>query len=399
MITKQSIELTEYKTKRLAKEDFSQELAEYLWRNHGNQITIDFPNPMNDWRWGLTNQGWVGYIPIKKELTIVLKPKVPIKNVFGMLEYAYNLKSVYFFQDHVHSDSVQDFFNVLANILAKKILNRVRKGLYKSYQDRNEKLSYVCGKIEFHEHLRKPWDPSLTCRYQNCTPDIGDNQILLWTLYIIIRSGLCNAETSKLIHQAYRNLQRIVQVQPFTAIQCKSRFYTRLNLDYQVMHNLCWFFLEHCGPQISTGKQVSIPFVVNMPNLYEMFVAEWLKMHLPEKYELIAQERVNIGDNDMLYFIIDLVIYDKNTGETLYVLDTKYKKNEGISPADFSQVVTYALAKNCSEAILIYPWKSSEHYSDYIQNIRVRSLPFKIDDDLETTGKQFLKELFEVDLV
>ena len=398
MIPKQTIELTEYKIKRLAKEDFTQELAEYLWRNHGNQIAIDSPSFMNEWQWCLTNQGWVGYIPVKSELTIVLKPKVPIKNVFGMLEYAYSLRSVDFYPGIVHSNSIQDFFNVLAKILAMQILNRVKKGLYKNYQVRNEKLSYICGKIEFHEHLRKPWDPSLNCHYQDCTPDIEDNQILLWALYIIIRSGLCNAETSKIIHQAYRNLQKIVDLQSFKAIQCKNRFYTRLNLDYHSMHNLCWFFLEHCGPQISTGKQVSIPFVVNMPNLYEMFVAEWLKMHLPEKYELITQERVNIGDNDMLYFIIDLVIYDKNTGETLYVLDTKYKKNEGMAPADFSQVVTYALAKNCSEAILIYPWKSSEHYSDTIHNIRVRSLPFKIDGDLETAGNQFLKELFEFDI-
>ncbi len=396
MITKQIIELTEYKTKRLAQEDFSQKLAEYLWRNHGNQITIEFPNPMNDWQWCLTNQGWVGYIPIKNELTIALKPKVPIYNVFGMLEYAYNLKSLSFSKDYIHSNSIQDFFNVLANILAKQILNRVRKGLYKSYQDRNEKLTYVCGKIEFNEHLRKPWDPRLECHYQNCTPDIEDNQILLWTLYIIIRSGLCNLETSKLIHQTYRNLQRVIQVQPFTAIQCKSRFYNRLNLDYQVMHHLCCFFLEHCGPQFSTGKQISIPFLVNMPNLYEMFVAEWLKMHLPQKYELRAQERVNIGADNMLYFVIDLVIYDNDTGETLYVLDTKYKITEGISPADFSQVVTYALAKNCSEAVLVYPWKSTEHHSGYIHNIRVRSLPFKIDGDLEEAGTHFLEELFEV---
>jgi 5-methylcytosine-specific restriction endonuclease McrBC regulatory subunit McrC len=43
------------------------------------------------------------------------------------------------------------------------------------------------------------------------------------------------------------------------------------------------------------------------------------------------------------------------TKEATVVLDTKYKVHEKPSASDVSQVITYALAKNCTEAVLLYP--------------------------------------------
>lgn len=399
MMFKKQVGLIEYVPVELEPDSLSPALAEHLWRNYKNQLSIDFPTPLTNHKWRLINNGWAGYIPVKynsEDILIVLEPRVQLENIFRLLEYAYNLESVRFLRKHqIQCDTLQDFFNILAGILARRVLNRARKGLYKAYCDEDDKLSYVRGRIDMHQQLKTPFDAKLSCHYQDCTPDVSDNQILLWTLYLIVRSRFCSEETLQVVRKAFRVLQKVVSLAPFTARQCSGRFYNRLNLDYQPMQNLCRFFLEHTGPQLARGKQAMIPFMINMPRLYELFVAQWLKVHLPGQYEIKAQEKVHIGESNMLHFNIDLVIYEKEEGKALYVLDTKYKLDKSTSPADFAQVVTYALSKGSPEAVLIYPGDVSGCFNGFINTIRVRSLDFKIDGDIEEAGSVFLDQLLE----
>jgi hypothetical protein len=67
-----------------------------------------------------------------------------------------------------------------------------------------------------------------------------------------------------------------------------------------------------------------------MARLYELFVAEWLKAHqtsglLPHNLAVKSQHLVHITQDRSLAFNIDLVLFDIATGQTRYVLDTKYK--------------------------------------------------------------------------
>ena len=49
-----------------------------------------------------------------------------------------------------------------------------------------------------------------------------------------------------------------------------------------------------------------MPFLVNMEGLFEMFVAEWLKSHLPSRWVVKAQERLLVGIENDLHYDIDL---------------------------------------------------------------------------------------------
>ena len=57
-----------------------------------------------------------------------------------MLEWAYNLGSFDLFDGEIQSDSLDDIYQMLAKILAKRVLDRGRKGLYREYQGRGERL-------------------------------------------------------------------------------------------------------------------------------------------------------------------------------------------------------------------------------------------------------------------
>jgi len=135
-----------------------------------------------------------------------------------------------------------------------------------------------------------------------------------------------------------------------------------------------------------------IPFLVDMAKLYELFVAEWLKAQKLLNFVVKSHEEIVIGQDGRIKFNIDLVVYERDSQKALFVLDTKYKAPDHPGNDDISQVVTYATSKGCHEAILIYP--KPLNLDERVGKIRVRSLTFSLDGDLEEAGSRFLYDLF-----
>jgi 5-methylcytosine-specific restriction enzyme subunit McrC len=387
------VELTEYIPVRVPREQLSDTVGELLYRRHGKQVALEFPSPKTDGQWELTAQGWVGYIPLTSEITLALRPKVELSNLFRMLEYAYRLQSIHFLEGLVDCKSLEEFYEYLANVLAKRVLDRARKGFYHAYRSEEETLPFIRGRIDFAHAARRPWNARLICHYEEHTADLEENQILVWTLFRIANSGALTERVLPTVRRAYHSLRGIVMLSVFGPGACIGRLYNRLNDDYQPLHALCRFFLEHTGPSHESGDRRMTPFILDMERLYELFVAEWLRAHLPEDLRLNAQERVNIGSGGTLHFDIDLVLEDVLTGQVVQVLDTKYKAPESPSPADLAQVIAYAEAKGCREAALVYPVSIRQPLDDKIGNIRVRSLNFSLNGNLEASGGAFLNQL------
>ncbi|MEO1430610.1 MAG: restriction endonuclease [Cyanobacteria bacterium J06633_8] len=385
------IQLTEYKTKILEAKEISSEVGIELYQKYNKQLDIDFPNYKTDDKWQLKAKGWVGYIPLNNELALKINPKVSIQNIFVMLEYAYKLKSFSFLKGLMNCDTLSGFYNHLADILAQLILERVRKGLYSTYISKTQRLASVRGRLDILETIKKPWNLKLKCHYLELTANIKDNQILLWTLFIISRSSLCSEKVSTIIRKAYHTLQPFITLEKFSSEDCSSLNYNPLNQDYKLLHYLCRFFLENTTPNYRNGNHKMLSFIVNMASLYELFIAEWLKLNLPANLIIKSQERVNIAKN--IHFKIDLLLYDIATAKPRYILDTKYKTPDSPSSDDVAQVVAYAVSKNCSEVILIYPTTLTHPLDEFVGNIRVRSLTFSLNQNLDKAGNIFLKQL------
>ena len=393
MSTARIIELTEYIPTKLEREEITPAIEEALWRNYKNQVKVEPPSFQTGGKWKLTSQGWVGHIPLTPEFHLALRPKVQLKNLFGMLEYAYQLKSksFRFLEGLIDCQSLEEFYSQLAYLLARRILDRGRKGFYRAYVPKTGQLAYVRGRLNTRQAIQKPWDVKLTCHYEEHSGDTEENQILAWTLFIIGRSGLCSERVSPTVRQAYHTLQGFVTLQPTSSKACVGRLYNRLNEDYRPLHALCRFFLESSGASHERGDRTMLPFLVDMARLYELFVAEWLKIHLPQSLVLKFQERVNIGET--VQFKTDLVLYDMATGTPRYILDTKYKIPTAPATSDIAQVVAYAVSKECHEAVLVYPEHLTNPLNEWVGDIRVRSLTFSLDGDLDQAGQAFLKDL------
>jgi 5-methylcytosine-specific restriction enzyme subunit McrC len=371
-----------------------------LWQSYSKKISVEFPTLMTGHQWRLTSQGWVGYLPISPEYGVRLQPKIKLENLFGMLEVAYHLKSFQLLQGWSQCDVLEDFYERLAAILARRILDRAQAGFYRNYVAKTSQLSYVRGRVDTRHHLQRPWQPNVKCHYKEHTADIEDNQILLWTLRHIAQTSMVKEEVRTNVRKAYHVLQGAVSLEPCTAQDCIKRLYNRLNDDYHPLHALCRFFLEQSGSSHEMGDRQMLPFVINMAQLYEQFVAAWLAGDRDQELSsrnltLKAQQRVYLDSSQSLFFNIDLVLEDATTGKAQYVLDTKYKTPDAPSSQDLAQIIAYATVKGCSEAILIYPQPLRKPLDAWIQNIHVRTLTFSVSADFQQGGKDFLKDLLE----
>jgi 5-methylcytosine-specific restriction enzyme subunit McrC len=386
------VELTEYKPKPLAQSDLPEILGIKLFQEHQKRIEVEFPSPKTSFQWRLTSLGWVGAIPLSAELTLMLKPKVPLGNLFRMLEYAYRL-DFKLLDGLLQCESLTEFYERLANVLAKRILDRERMGLHRSYVSREELLPCIRGRLDVASSVRNPWRVELDCKFEEHTADITDNQILSWTLRMILQSGLCSERIRPTVRQAYRGLQGAAMLTPISSSSCINRLYHRLNADYEPLHALCRFFLEHSGPSHQTGNHDMLPFLVDMARLFELFVAEWLKQNLPEQFELLVQHNVSVGESDQLNYQIDLVLRDRDTGKALCVLDTKYKSTDSPANDDVNQVVTYAELQGCHKAVLLYPSPLAKVSTLKVGRFNVGCFAFNLNGDLEAAGKLLLKQI------
>lgn len=136
--------------------------------------------------------------------------------------------------------------------------------------------------------------------------------------------------------------------------------------------------------------------MIDMARLFELFVAEWIRLNLPERWNLRIQDKVALEDGGDTHYKIDLTIADSADGLTKFVLDTKYKQPKlNWNYNDVNQVVAYAVSKGCLEGILVYPETVPPKMPLNIGDRKIRMLDFDISGDLDQSGQAFLDELLE----
>jgi 5-methylcytosine-specific restriction enzyme subunit McrC len=394
-MSSQTIHLTENHPLFLEKNEINNQIGERVFNFFSKYIDVDFPSLKTKRKWILNSSGWAGSICVDHYTTIILQPKIGINNILVMWEYAYKLRSFEIFSKTISCDSIIGFYNKIAWMLSKLIIERCKKGLYRSFVDVQERTSYIVGRINMKETLYHPGTPYLQCEYQENTANNIYNQILLWTLEVIRRTEALN-ESRAIVLEAHRMLAGMVDIVPHSWKDCVRKDYNTLNMDYSLMHSLCRFIMEFASPNLKDGNYSMLPYVINMSRLYELFVAEWLKAHTPKGLGVIAQDRVSYGSVDKLNFKIDLVLYAKSTGAPLCVIDTKYKLDDKMANHDVHQIIAYMEVKKCSIGILLYPSNKNSIKPYPINSKVVYQIKMDLENDIELAGRFLLDSIIKI---
>jgi 5-methylcytosine-specific restriction enzyme subunit McrC len=345
----------------------------------------------------VSSRGWIGQIPITRDLTIRVNPKVPVGNIFWMLDVARQFSTFELWDHYLEAlEAIPDLFERLASMLAVRVHNRLRKGLYREYRACRDELSVVRGRIDTIATIVGSTVRSrVVCEYDEHTPDILHNQIPLFALHLISKLALSDESIMQTVRRAHRAMRGAVSLVPVSGIDFSRVSYGRLDDDYRPIHVLSRFFIDHVGPSIGGGDSSMLPFTIEMPHLFESFVAEWLRIALHPRWRVTAKHALRIQSNSQLTYSVDLIIQDNTSsdGRIVAVLDTKYKDADLPSTDDINQVVTYAVESGTSRAFLIYPRLLSRPFTAKIGSITVESLYIDLSARPRPDGSALLARL------
>jgi len=384
--------MVEEVVKEIPAADLSEEEGLLLHRLYGKQIGVEFPGPLTGGHFRLRSRGFVGQFPLGRGVQFKVHPKVPVGNLFAMLEHAYQLEQFDLGNRTVGIGSIPQVFEFLASILARGALARVQKGLFQEYAEREDEIPWIRGRLLLSVAQRRV-QGNMRCRFSEQTVDLMENRILAWTLVRLRRFPFTRREVRGAVGRAGRLLAKRVTPWPVSPKDCEGRNYHRLNHDYRLLHGLCRFFLEQSGPALGEGEGELMPFALHMPTLFEKFIAEWLGVHLREEWEVRVQHRVPLEGSPKLAFKVDLALEEKGTGRIAAVLDTKYKRDFGPEERDIQQVVAYAVRMETGKAFLVYPTPDMGVQPLKVGPVQVHFLGFDLGGNLGRMGRGVVEKL------
>lgn len=341
--------------------------------------------------WQVRAKNVIGVVPLPG-VTVRIASKLPVANLIGMIAQAHDLPSLALHQPEAPLDDVDGLLDHLARLFVTGVLARLRKGIFRSYVEDDDDLLFVRGRVDLAASARRAvaGDLRLHCAYEDLTADVMDNRILLAALHCLRRTAIPSDATRRRAQEAHRGLSGDVSLTPVRAADCVGRVYDRLNQDYRPLHAYARFFLEHTASDLGESS-VGVPFTLNMAELFERFVAAWLREHLPPGLHLRVQHRLVAGNVGRFDSFVDLLLLDA-AGRVRAVLDTKYKDASDPSRGDLHQAVYYATGLECRDAFLVYP-SPAPGFDVPVGPKRVRSLVFDLGQPIESSGPAFLRTL------
>jgi 5-methylcytosine-specific restriction enzyme subunit McrC len=318
-------------------------------------------------------------LPSSKRLVRV-QPKMPIRNVLEMLGVAYGLymkKHGDSFNDlaEVEYETAPDIFETLVRHFLDKTEIKLRRGLISDYVWREEDLTTIRGRISFDLHIRHNLigQGRISCRFSEFLRDIPENQVLLWTLFVLSRVDFWTEDTKHRIFAAIRRFHGVSLI-----AHRKGEFpdfhYHRLNDDYRDLHAWARLFLNMTAFSDNVGEIRFRGFVLDMNDLFEKYISQaFLENH--GQFEVKDQREGPLFQERNEPIRPDLTIL--LNGRPVAVVDAKYKKTkeEEFKNFDVYQMIAYATALGVDSAFLVYPQGSD---SNDAWQAKVRGSPIEV---------------------
>ena len=361
------------------------EQALHLHAQYPKELELGFPSPLNGRCYQIRSRGYVGVVPLGAEAALEINPKIRCSLLLPMLEYAYQLPKI---SVHKMPATMGDIYEFWAEVLARQVLQRVRRGLFWDYQTREGSSRWVRGRI-YPERSGLGIHPY--CRFAEHTPDIMDNRILASALHGLRCFAFRRESIRQMVGRAWGALSEL-NYRPIRPADCLGVPYHRLNEDYRPMHALCYPLLQQRSPAWGLGAEEGPAYLLHMPTLFERFCTAFIDHKLKHQVELKAQYHTRLKGAKRLSFRLDMALFSAATGQPLAVIDAKYKA-DGPVESDVQQVVAYAVQLGTQRAFLLYPSRDRDEQFE-VGPVAVQTLGYDLEaDDIEEAGRAVIRSL------
>ncbi|MHA1280063.1 MAG: McrC family protein [Candidatus Helarchaeota archaeon] len=296
-------------------------------------------------------------------------------NLLVMLAYAYNVNFDSQTLSSLKSKS-GNWYELLIRFFAMELHKQIKQGLFRSYQNKEDTLSYIKGKWDISQQIRKHAYSKVNfdLLFDEFTENILLNR-LFKTITIILLAQTRDNVSRRLLIDIKQWLANVEEIYNFDQVIFSQIHFSWLNDRYKDAFNLAELFFKGQTLQVKEGDTEAIAFVFDMNDLFEGFITHFLIKHHKKifnqfKYSPIISPQMStktmylakdaLGQGK-IHLRPDIVLQNPISKTNILILDTKYKQlgreyaNNKLSPSDIYQMLAYSIRLSCDNVMLIFP--------------------------------------------
>lgn len=275
-----------------------------------------------------------------------------------------------------------DFLELLIYLFANYTVGLISNQPFHAYHTVEEETAFLKGRLLFDDYVannlvKGRWQ-HFYCAHE---PFVYDNQFNRIIKYVTRRLAQVSKKPGNIetLNEILFVLDEVSDV-TCTAADCDKIKLNPLYEDHQQLLRLCKLYLSHQMIDLSAENSENFCFLVPMEYVFEDFVFGFIRDNW--KLPIQAQSRGYLARNrDRQVFQIknDLYVPDR------LIIDTKYKIRSvnddlkaGVAQSDLYQMVSYAIARNCTNVLMLYPGVAGASAEDVIFDIPSAMLSKKI---------------------
>lgn len=306
------------------------------------------------------------------------KPKIPIKNIYYMLSYAWGILEE---SDtiNVGSEEFDNIYNLLSRIYINGIINLKKRGFSRYYIEKKELTSILRGKVDISSSIKNQsiQQGKMICSFDEFSEDIILNQIIKTTIGLLTKAPALDKTLRKQLLKQEMYFTDISHIILSDSLFSSLR-YNRNNKHYQLLINISELIYKGLITKEKENEYIFSDFIRDeqMANLYEKFVLNFYKLHLDSSIYKVHAPKLNwdieveAKEEDLLLLPemrTDIVVENK-AKNTQMIIDTKYysktlvKGNrsdiEKLRTSHLYQIFAYlsnSRYEGKKEGVLLYP--------------------------------------------
>ncbi len=317
-------------------------------------------------RFRLTALGCAGVL-VAPMCRIIIRPKIPLVNVFAMLD---PLAAVPTVMDAITPRTGTEVLEFLAGQLAQRLAERVAAGLHRTYRKQREQGTVLHGRLDLPAQLREApgRKDQLHSQYDELSADVPCNQAVKATAEYLLASPLLGAEVRAALRTVLAGFMGVSSV-PLSARLWETIAAERLPAEYRSLLDLCRLLADSLMPGGAAGPTPAPSFLLDMERVFERHVTRGVVDGFADSRNHTVGVQVTHTVNQPIAQQPDLTMRPDLTidrdGRTLLVVDAKWKRFPGnAETADLYQMLAYGTALGAEGVVLVYPgrkWRTGEY--------------------------------------
>jgi len=330
--------------------------VEFLLAGHRRHVQLLPTRQAGVYR--LTPAGYAGVL-VTPHSRLVLRPKIPIRNVFYLLE---PLADVPVAADATAAVPGTEALDFLAARLVRLLEERAAAGLHRAYAERAEQGPFLQGRLDLPAHLRDPHGrkDQLHSRFEDLSVDVPCNQVPRATAELLLRSALLGDALRDALRRCLRDFAAVRGV-ALTPDLFAAATADRLAAAYRPLLDLCRLLADSLSPGETAGAIPCPAFLLDMERVFERYVTRGLVQAFAAgtRYTVSVQPTFTAspsrpGRPDVA-MRPDVLI--ERASRRVLVVDAKWKRlpQAALVTDDLYQVLAYATALGVPHAVLVYP--------------------------------------------